>query len=361
LRVKQGKIWKTANEPDVESKDILKKIKELTKKLDSININRSKRIKYRTGAIPDIPDHRDFTIEDIKNIQMQRNAPALVGAISRDSTREERFNELVNIVAINNIELMNFIDLVTPVNQFDSLRDLFPSHIEHQGRTSSCTAHAATAIIEYFDKVAFGHYENSSRLFLYKTARNYMKITGDNGASLRATIAAMRLFGVPPEEYWEFDETKVNEEPTAFCYSLAKEYQAIRYLKLDPPGTRWDVALNRMKRLIECNIPSMFTFTVYDYYFDEETENTGRIRQYRNTDIAAGFHAVVAVGYDDDDQEIIFRNSRGPGWGDGGYGYLPYDYVQQGLANNFWVILNKEWVDTKRFGFDVLRDYPIVS
>ena len=51
-----------------------------------------------------------------------------------------------------------------------------------------------------------------------------------------------------------------------------------------------------------------------------------------------GGHALVLVGYQDDQKRFIFRNSWGT-WGDGGYGYIPYEYVLNPmLAGDFWVI-----------------------
>ncbi|MDF5708742.1 MAG: hypothetical protein PUP90_14035 [Nostoc sp. S4] len=35
---------------------------------------------------------------------------------------------------------------------------------------------------------------------------------GDVGASLRETMKAMALFGLPPEEYWPYEEDKFDEE-----------------------------------------------------------------------------------------------------------------------------------------------------
>lgn len=41
-----------------------------------------------------------------------------------------------------------------------------------------------------------------------------------------------------------------------------------------------------------------------------------------------GWHAVVITGYDDSKQAFKIKNSWGEGWGDEGYGWLPYDYVK---------------------------------
>ena len=42
----------------------------------------------------------------------------------------------------------------------------------------------------------------------------------------------------------------------------------------------------------------------------------------------------MACGYDDERKVLIMRNSWSEKWGDKGYFYMPYEYVQ-----------NKEWVD----------------
>ena len=43
------------------------------------------------------------------------------------------------------------------------------------------------------------------------------------------------------------------------------------------------------------------------------------------------------------------RNSWGPEWGENGYGWLPYDYVAAGLAQDWWTLIKAEWVDSPAF------------
>jgi C1A family cysteine protease len=224
------------------------------------------------------------------------------------------------------------------------------SSIEDQGGLGSCTANAAVGLIEYYERRAFGKHLDASRLFLYKVTRKLLGWTGDTGAYLRSTMGAMTLFGTLPEDQYPYIESQFDDEPTAFDYAYAQNYQSLSYFRLDQPGMTTDKVLDRIKRFAAAGYPSMFGFSVYGY-----GNAKGEFAFPGPNDTLLGGHAVDVVGYDDNrvigstKGALKIRNSWGAGWGESGYGWLPYEYVIQGLAVDFWSVFREEYIDTAKF------------
>lgn len=228
------------------------------------------------------------------------------------------------------------------------------SPIEDQGDIGSCTANAGVALLEYFERRALGKHVDASRLFLYKATRNLLGWKGDDGAYLRTTMKAMALFGVPPEQYWPYNEAKFNDEPPAFCYAFGQSYQALQYYRLDPPGTALKAVVAEVKRRLAAELPAMFGFSVYSS-MPGIGDGTGDIPFPDEGDKLEGGHAIVAVGYDDAKKigkhkgALLIRNSWGRAWGEKGYGWLPYAYIEAGIADDFWTMVRAEYVNTALF------------
>ena len=309
---------------------------------------------YGMGWIPDYPDFRDYTEETqaVKDILRNTSVGSTgAGCGSAPLGKPKAGKREVAVPARGQAK---------PLPPSIDLRK-WCSPVEDQRMLGSCTAQAGAGVIEYYERKSFGRNIEASRLFLYKVTRNLMRMKGDTGAYLRTTIGAMVLFGVPPEEYWAYtdDADRFDAEPPAFCYAFAQNYKTIKYYRHDPPSETRREVLDRVKAYLAAGHPSMFGFTVYSS-IDQAAED-GRIPYPSAKERIEGGHAVVAVGYDEEKMienksgggkttgALLIRNSWGRGWGEGGYGWLPYDYVLKGLAEDFWSVIKKEWVDTGAF------------
>jgi C1A family cysteine protease len=267
---------------------------------------------YRFGWLKDEPDSRDFAIAStpvLKELKSQIEASKAKSADLRQ----------------------------------------FCSPIEDQGNIGSCTAQAASGMMEFYEKKSLGNHIDASRLFIYKVTRLLMKETGDTGAYLRTTMKALAHFGVCPEEFWPYKAKDFDKEPGAFHYAYAQAFKGIEYYRLDTPDKSKSDLLSDIKKNLANNLPLMFGFYVYSSI--SKTEKDGLIPFPEKDEKQIGGHAVMAVGFDDDKKigknqgALLIRNSWGTKWGEQGYGWLPYEYVLKGLAEDFWALMKAEYIE----------------
>ncbi|CAF4628732.1 unnamed protein product, partial [Rotaria sp. Silwood2] len=200
---------------------------------------------------------------------------------------------------------------------------------------------------EYLTKKKNGHNTDVSRLFIYYNGRvkggNDFNVT-DSGCSMTDVIEALEEFGICLESIWPYDIKMVNRPPNNEAYEAAKDHKITEALQVN-------IDLYEMKSCLAQGFPFAFGLKLFAS-FDQAT-NTGVVPMPSATDRSRqshGNHALLAVGYSDQSQAFIVRNSWGEDWGDKGYCYIPYDYMTNNdYCFDVWTIRK---VATNDFGQD---------
>jgi hypothetical protein len=206
-----------------------------------------------------------------------------------------------------------------------------PFPVWNQGNIGSCGPQTACRDVLYAGLLeGLRTVPEPSRLFWYYCAREIMgTVDRDSGVYNRALCQVASKFGWCDEARWEYAPVNFRTRPPAEAYVQAAARKCEKYLAVEQ---RLDV----MKTAIANGDPIIFGFTVFQN-IAEAARNGGVIPMPAGR--AAGGHDVLVVGYDDRTRRFKVCNSWGAEWGDGGYGYVPYDYaLNPRYAGDFWTI-----------------------
>jgi C1A family cysteine protease len=205
--------------------------------------------------------------------------------------------------------------------------------IYDQGPLGSCTANAIAGALEFAQIKQKQRPFVPSRLFIYYNERVLEgTVNSDAGAQLRDGMKVVNQHGACPEPLWPYDILKFATKPSAAAYTQAEKHQALTYQRVTQ-------TLSQMKGCLASGFPFVFGFAVYESFMRPEVARSGDAPMPGFEEARIGGHAVMAVGYHDQAQKFLIRNSWGSKWGKKGYGTLPYAYLTQNdLAADFWTI-----------------------
>jgi C1A family cysteine protease len=202
------------------------------------------------------------------------------------------------------------------------------SDVADQGKLGACTAFAmGKGLREFMQRKNGERQEPLSPLFMYYETRVRLGSPNqDSGGTITDGMAVLKQTGIATEATWAYDITKFTQKPPASSYASAGEFKVKKITQL--------AGLDDVKASIASGHPVPFGFIVYKNFMkigaDGVMPMPGTLEQ------RLGGHAVLAVGYDDQKQQLIVRNSWSAKWGDKGYFYMPYAFAKSGKAMDFW-------------------------
>jgi len=206
------------------------------------------------------------------------------------------------------------------------------SPVKNQGRLGSCVGFAVAAMKEWqeqkehLQEVSEGKRDHRdgkpydfSEQWVYYMAKKIDVWPGMEGTSIRYALKVLYKIGVPTEKGWTYDDKKMGN-PEDWTSMIARWALIKAYHRLN--------GLAELKQALRDG-PVPIGVGCFREFFS--AGKNGIVKDPQNPAQCYGGHAVCAVGYNDHRKLIKFKNSWGIGWGQKGYGYLSYNYINKYL------------------------------
>lgn len=206
--------------------------------------------------------------------------------------------------------IRNYLSKVTLPEKLDMSINML--RVRDQGSEGTCVAFAAAAVKESQEGFTL------SPRFIYDRIAQ-----PQGGAYPRDAMKTLADVGVPPE----ICQPYIPNTPTQPCEGAAK-YAA-------PNKIRTYARLSTIDEMCRCLVD--YGSFIASFGINESWFNTRDGAVY-DEPTAIGGHAVAIVGYNNNMQQLKFKNSWGEGWGDKGYGYISYNTAIRNLWDAWSVI-----------------------
>ena len=211
------------------------------------------------------------------------------------------------------------------------MRPMMPP-VYDQGRIGSCTSMGIAAAYEYDLKKQGLKDFLPSRLFIYYNERVIENdVNNDAGAQIRDGIKSIATTGICEDVLWPYDESKFTVKPTQEAYNDALKHKAVKYYNVP-------IIEHELKQALAQGFPVVAGIMIYESFESEHVADTGYVSMPNPREQLLGGHCILIVGYNDANNHLIVRNSWGTEWGDKGYFYLPYGYINPALMSDLWVV-----------------------
>ncbi|MBI3887042.1 MAG: C1 family peptidase [Opitutae bacterium] len=219
--------------------------------------------------------------------------------------------------------------------------------VKNQGRRPSCAVFSIVSALELQHAELTGRVERFSEEYLTWAVRKTVqrapepaasedatnKDDSDDGFTLSEVVDALRAFGIPlqstmPNTFGR--KIGAIEDPPAKIIDEARQHQRVFVHRL--PGRDNATRINNAVHALNTGVPVAVGLAWPNY----RTLRTGYLSAQKP--MPGSGHAVTLVGYKTttgriEDAVFVFKNSWGVDWGQGGYGTVTYNYLNNQLRD----------------------------
>lgn len=210
--------------------------------------------------------------------------------------------------------------------------------VRDQGSCGSCWAFATTGALESYTLIQNnlpGQDLNLAEQVLVSSCSSSYRVGDCNGGYIDRASNFIRDTGLPSETCYPYTATYGNCANVS-CSNWQSNPETDRtdswaYVAATSP------TVDAIKNALNAYGPLVTTMQVYADFFHYSSG------VYSHTSGSyAGGHAVLIIGFDDDEQCFIVKNSWGTGWGEGGFFRIAYSQLGYPVEFGYYTIAYKE-------------------
>lgn len=151
-------------------------------------------------------------------------------------------------------------------------------------------------------------------------------LAGEQGTTLVATAEALKLIGQTTEQIWPYNQSLGSGTEVAPPEVSSASWQTAKLFRVPLLN---DGVEHLIEDCLASGLPVVLVIEVTTEF--EEADQSGEIAVPALSSAIGDYHAVTAIGVETNSdgtrRRLLICNSWGRGWGAGGYGWLPYDYL----------------------------------
>lgn len=192
------------------------------------------------------------------------------------------------------------------------------SPVRDQGEEGTCVSFATTSgMKEYQEKIDYQKLVVLSPRFLYNECKKIDGMPDSEGTTIRIAMKVLKNIGTCRESYWPYQPHQA-DKPKKGAPANARKFRVLTYARI--------LNLNELRMSLANKGPGVIGVEVFAGMMNTKT---GLVPMPKKNESPLGGHAICPTGYDETKKLIKFKNSWADNWGDNGYGYLPYNYIEK--------------------------------